>query len=644
MFRLFSFIILTAAIVAGVFFASTHLTDVLNLQLGNWDVSMPYSVAAIAAIAVIGLFVFLDRMVRWVFDLPFISPLKRSVRRQAKSYTAINKGLVAVAAGDSKEALKQAKRAEKLGDKSSLTHLLVAQAALSSNDEEEAIKRYTELLKDKDTRLMGYRGLFTLAVNRGDHQDALKIAKKAFELHPQSKWAFDSLFDLQIRTGNFDDALLLVPTGVKNQHFTPQEGQHLKAVLSTEIARIQKLSDGDEQEILKLLKVAHKEDVDFVPASLYLIHYYLDQGKKRKALQLMEAIWRDSPRHDIIPLWQEAQDTTDAEKLYGLAKKFALLNSDNEESRLLVASYAIKAQKWDDAESILNKLLSENDVPQQRTLRLLAELESRDENRQNPEKIQQYLADMKNARMTPCWVCDVSGIPAKEWQAISPSGKFDGLKWAEAGNVIQNQALMLGMDGGTSPSLLLSANSQELPLVEQGTSKETIDEEVDTEVLAEVDTPNEKDKAEKIIEAEPEASEVEAVTPKSDSPVEAVVLPKDKVEDKIEQESDKAKDEIAETVEEVQQKAEEEKKLGWGFFKKKEEVIDIKDEVVGTSETEAAAFAEAKAKAETEPNEAGTLDDKLEEELDRAKDKVVETVEEAEEKAEEKKSGWGFFK
>lgn len=461
MLRVFGFIILTVLLVALAFFAATHLTDILSLKIGNHDIAMPYSVAVFGGLAIIGLFVLLDRIIRWFFDLPFISPFKRSVRRQAKSYNAINKGLVAVAAGDSKEALKQAKRAEKLGESNSLTHLLAAQAALSANDEAEAITRYTELLKDKDTRLMGYRGLFSLAVNRGDYKDALAIAKRAFELHANSRWAFNSLFDLRIRMGDFDDALLLVPQGVKKQHLTIQQGHHLKAVLSTELARIKKLSGHDDSEIFPLLNTAHKEDSSFIPAILGLIQYYIDSDKKRKARNLIEHIWRSSPRPDLTPLWLQIQDETDPEKLYTAAKNFAFLNNDHEESRILVATYAINAKQWKDAESVLNTLMSEHEVPQQRTLRLLAELEDRDESRQNPEKVKEYVLAMNNARSMPHWVCEVSGIPAKEWQAISPAGKFDGLRWAEAGEVIQNNALMLDVEN--SPNLLLSTSSDVLP-------------------------------------------------------------------------------------------------------------------------------------------------------------------------------------
>lgn len=506
MLRVFGFIIFAVLLVVLSFFAATHLTDVLNLKIGNFDVTMPYSVAAIGGLAIIGFFVLFDRLIRWFFDLPFISPFKRNVRRQAKSYTAINKGLVAVAAGDSKEALKQAKRAEKLGESNSLTHLLAAQAALSANDEGEAVTRYTELLKDKDTRLMGYRGLFSLAVNRGDYKDALAIAKRSFELHANSKWAFNSLFDLRIRMGDFDDALLLVPTGVKKQHLTIQQGHHLKAVLSTEIARINKLSGKNDSEIFPLLNSAYKEDPSFIPAILGLIRYYIDNGKKRKARQMIEHIWRSTPRPDLVPLWLEVQDETEAEKLYTAAKNFAFLNNNHEESRILVATYAINAKQWKDAESILNTLLSEHEVPQQRTLRLLAELEQRDESRQDAEKVKDYMLSMNNARAMPHWVCEVSGIPAKEWQAISPAGKFDGLRWAEAGEIIQNNALMLDME--TSPNLLLSTSSDTLPYKTEAPA-ELLDDVVlvtqegeditPEEILAEPNNPNETEPNQKSV-------------------------------------------------------------------------------------------------------------------------------------------------
>ncbi len=495
MFRILLYILIAVIVTALAYFAVTHLTGTLFLEFAGFDISVSYAVLLLGLVILVGICIFLDRLIRWFFDLPFISPYKRSNRRQAKSYAAINKGLVAVAAGNPKEALRQAKRAEKLSDSNSLTHLLAAQAALAGNDEKEAIARYTELLKDSETRLLGYRGLFSLHANNGNYTEALSIVKRAYELHPKSAWAFHTLFEIYLKTGNFDDALTLIDPGIKKQFFSLLKGRHYKAVLHTELARIKKLTnpqgDTSNTDMLNHYQKARKAEADFIPALMGMVEYYISQNQKSKARKLVEKIWKKFPRYDILPFWYQIQDKTDAESLYTAAKKLASLNENHEESQLLLAEYAIATEKWGDAEAILNALLKAHDSPQQRTLRLLCQLEERDDARRNPDKIREYMFEMTAARTWPHWVCSLSGVPAKEWQAISPAGKFDGLTWVESGHMQVNNALLLEED--TTPSLFLNATPQELsmPSVHDENTEESTkqDDEIKVEPIEATQKP-----------------------------------------------------------------------------------------------------------------------------------------------------------
>lgn len=481
MLRLLSFIVISMVIIGLAYLASTYLTGILYTEIAGFEIAIPHSVLVLGLIILVGLFIFLDRIIRWFLDLPFISPYKRSARRQAKSFEAINKGLVAVAAGHPKEALRQAKRAEKLSDSNSLTHLLAAQAALASDDESEAIKRYTELLKDADTRLMGYRGLFSLHANKGHYEEAYHIVKRAYGLHPKSHWAFHTLFEISIKTGQFDDALKLIEPGIKKQHLSLIKGRHYKAVLYTEKARLAKL-DNPQADVMDYYSQARKAEADFIPALMGLLECYMKQDQKRKARKIIEYIWQKSPRYDVLNDWLKLQEKTDAESLYKAAQKLAAINPEHEESQLLIAEYALIAEKWGDAADILVKLLKAHDIPQQRTLRLLCQLEEKDDGRQNPEIIRQYMFDMATARTLPHWVCSVSGMGAKEWQAISPAGKFDGLYWVEAGKAIVNNTLTL--EDETMPNLLLEAshNLKTLETPKESPQNEVVTVEVEGDI------------------------------------------------------------------------------------------------------------------------------------------------------------------
>ena len=71
-------------------------------------------------------------------------------KKRGRGYKALTAGMVAVAAGDTEEALKQAKLAEILLNEPPLTMLLSAQAAQLNGDEKAAKEFFIEMTKKND--------------------------------------------------------------------------------------------------------------------------------------------------------------------------------------------------------------------------------------------------------------------------------------------------------------------------------------------------------------------------------------------------------------------------------------------------------------------------------------------------------------
>ena len=102
-----------------------------------------------------------------------------------RGYKALTQGMVAVAAGDTKDALRQVKRAEILLNEPPLTMLLSAQAAQLDGDESAAKNFFTLMTEEKQTEFLGLRGLITQSIREGNHESSLTLARRAYALKPK---------------------------------------------------------------------------------------------------------------------------------------------------------------------------------------------------------------------------------------------------------------------------------------------------------------------------------------------------------------------------------------------------------------------------------------------------------------------------
>lgn len=483
MWRILFYILLAIAITFGLLYLVEFLPGYFTLDIGSYHVSLSYVMALIIILALIMIAIFADRLIRSILGLSIFSSKSRRANRKYQSYNKLTEGLVAMAAGDSKKALQLAQKAEKMDSKNPLTCLLIAQTSLLNKDVDEAHKKYTELLKDKKTRLMGYRGLYLLAVESGNYDEALVLIKRAYELHPSSLWVFEALFELHISQHQFKEALPLIRPAVKRNHLPVQKGQHLAAVLETEIARLKlKEEEVDQKSALSHLENARKAQKDFIPALSFMVEIFVDQKQDRQAKRMISEIWKINPQASMIPHFEKLNENLKDEAIFKAAKKLYQLNPKHEESRIFFAQMALRFKKFDMAQEQLNHLLNDYGTPQQRTYRLLAELEDLDETKRNPEQIREYILKMATARFAPAWICDGSMAILENWQAISPAGKLDGLKWKEPSseiNLLDIPATHITIERETSneiPSLLADTDIHPMEYKEDEQKEEIIEE------------------------------------------------------------------------------------------------------------------------------------------------------------------------
>ena len=131
----------------------------------------------------------------------------RQRRRRDQGVDALERALIAAAAGEGELAVRQAARADALLERPALSRLLAARAAEAAGNLLAARGHYEALLEDPKTRLVAHRGLSVLAETQGETGNVITHAGKAFAEARTARWAFDSLFNAQVASARWDDYL-----------------------------------------------------------------------------------------------------------------------------------------------------------------------------------------------------------------------------------------------------------------------------------------------------------------------------------------------------------------------------------------------------------------------------------------------------
>ncbi len=132
------------------------------------------------------------RLIGFVFDWPGAMSRARRERRRRARYLSLAR-MVAVAAGDAREARRHAAKAKSKSrgkggaDEPLLAQLLNVQTAQLDGDEVAAARAYADMLGAEETEFLGLRGLFVQATRRHDRDAARRYAARAFHCGPRRR-------------------------------------------------------------------------------------------------------------------------------------------------------------------------------------------------------------------------------------------------------------------------------------------------------------------------------------------------------------------------------------------------------------------------------------------------------------------------
>lgn len=417
--KVFVFLVVAVAVIAAAW-ALANLPGHVSASIGSLTIETSAAFAILALLILFGVALALTRILAAVFGLPRTGASWRRGRRLKLGEKSVTRVLVALAAGEQKEATKEARRAHQLLGESPQTLLLVAEAGRLSGHEDKAEEAFRALTKQEDAKFLGFRGLLRQAVDRRDWEQAKEIAREAEAAHPGTAWLRQQRVELAIQTDNWAEAAELSSLG------GPRAIYYIAAADA----------EADPGRAVRLAKQAWKEARTFTPAVLSYARRLRAAGHESRAQSCVAEAWKVAPHSDLA----EFALARDAEGLarFQRAKRLVAKNLADPESRLLLGKVAMEAGLTGEARHQA-EAAREDGVNQRRLWLLIAEIEEqeRGDTEEGRQAQQVALRRAAVADPDPFWQCTSCHLDAAHWSVkCSSCGAVGTLKWATGRQLI----------------------------------------------------------------------------------------------------------------------------------------------------------------------------------------------------------------
>jgi HemY protein len=437
------FIVIVAALTVGVGYLTEVNEAALLTVAGREFVLTPITAILLALVLLLAVWLLFKAVAFLVATLRFLNgdetAISRHFNRRAerKGFEALAEGMMALAAGEGRLAIRKAERAEKYLHRPELTKLVVAQGAEMTGDRRLATETYKELVTDNRTRFVGVRGLMKQKLEAGDTDTAMKLAEKALALRPKNEEVQTTLLQLQARHEDWSGARATLARALKSGNVPRDLHKRRDAVLALAHAR-SAMAEGKVSEATRDATEANRLAPTLVPAAAMAARLAISEGNTRQATKILKAAWATEPHPDLAAAFAEiAPSETPAERL----KRFQPLlakHPGHPETKLLEAELLIAKEDFPAARRALGDL--PETAPSARSLTIMAAIE-RGEGAED-RVVRAWLARAVTASRGPQWICGNCGHVHAEWRPVCANCEsFDTLSWEEAP---QSEAALMG--------------------------------------------------------------------------------------------------------------------------------------------------------------------------------------------------------
>ena len=297
MFRLIAlFLAVGASVALALWLAST--SGYIELRVGDYEIRRSFAwFVLILALGLLAWGVVFHSVMRTMAIPAAIARAGRD-NRAKKGHKALSDGLVAVASGDPDEARRQARIAARYLENPAASLLLTAQSA-QLNGQMDAAERYFEAMLDEPaTRFLGLRGLIVKALKSGDSDRALGLLLEAKSIKPKAPWVLDLEYQLRLDRGELKDAEA-VAQKLRRLTAADPDDSGMKVAVSLLAQAVDDQQNDDLSQALDKAVKATRAAPNFFAAHAMVARTALAQGKKRRAIEALQAAWAIHPSGDV---------------------------------------------------------------------------------------------------------------------------------------------------------------------------------------------------------------------------------------------------------------------------------------------------------------------------------------------------------
>ncbi len=347
---------------------------------------------------------------QWLQSAPKRLREWRRKRRDKRGNESVSKALVALASNEGNEALRQSRRALKLVSDTHVVKLIHAQALEAANFLDEAEEIYHSLLHEKGTAFLGFKGLSLIAQRRGDIKIAIAYLQDALELRPKSGWVVNEMLKLtrnldhddrlnhvngfqhnndvdhangfynvsQTMPSSLDveDRVALLEKAVKLNLLKKEEALK-EQTICLNVAANKSLGEGKFDDALAYANGVLKKDSLNIEATCLAARILNMQSQTRKALRLIEKVWRETPDPELARAYYDiGKDKLNEGQQNIKMERLAAMAPTHPKSLLVAAEVAIASGRFDEARNDLMSAYA-RDPNDPHTYHLLAKLEEK---------------------------------------------------------------------------------------------------------------------------------------------------------------------------------------------------------------------------------------------------------------------------
>lgn len=403
----------------------------VNIKWEDYTIQVYLGLFLAGLFGILILSLLLFKIIRAVTDIPKNFKQKQALNNKDKGYRALTVGLSAVAAGDTKEAAHQAKKARKLlKDEEGLPRLLEAQAARLEGREDDARAHFTKLLDHKDAAFLGVRGLLHNALEKNNTAEALLLTRQALQRHPKQGWILKLAYELELKNRDIESARKILKRAERAGAILSEKAKSDRVAMSLhEAEELRKTGYIPQAE--KKYKEAYALDKLHIPTVERMASFYLNNEKRKDALHALEKIWKYNPHPDLLPLWEQAAPGSHKNspiKMLDWYKRLIKINADSAASHQAYAAIAMQQSLWGEARDHLLTAARLNPIA--KTYKMLAALEKAAGS--DHDIIENYLDKAAEAPTGKVWICTETGMVYDHWQPYAPPhNSFNTIVWDE---------------------------------------------------------------------------------------------------------------------------------------------------------------------------------------------------------------------